>query len=135
MIYLLDTHILLWTLFNPGNLSEEILAILKSETDQKIISGINLWEISLKYSLGKLDLADLNPDQLLIQIKNSGFRITEISSEIMTSYYRLPKKDDHKDPFDRLLIWQSIESGYTLISHDKKIQQYKSDGLKLLLNH
>ncbi len=134
MMYLVDTHILLWTLFNPENLSKEILQILESSSDQKFVSGISLWEISIKYSLGKLDLGDLNPDQLLIQISKSGFEISEISNEILTSYYRLPKKENHKDPFDRMLVWQAIESGYTLISHDKKIQQYVTDGLKLISN-
>jgi PIN domain nuclease of toxin-antitoxin system len=134
MTYLLDTHILLWTLFTPGKLSNEICHVLESAIDQKIISGINLWEISIKYSLGKLDLGALNPDQLLLHIKKSGFEITDVSPAIMASYYRLPKKDNHKDPFDRMLIWQAIESGYTLISHDQNIQQYVKDGLKLLSN-
>lgn len=134
MIYLLDTHVLLWTLFDPDKLSKDVLGVLQSATDQKSISGVNLWEISIKYSLGKLDLGEINPDQLLTKIKDSGFEIRDVPSEVMVSYYRLPKKENHRDPFDRMLIWQAIESGLTLISHDRNIEQYKPDGLKLLSN-
>jgi PIN domain nuclease of toxin-antitoxin system len=51
----------------------------------------------------------------------------------LATYYQLPKKDNHKDPFDRLLIWQAISNGYTLITQDKKIEQYRPDGLQLVL--
>lgn len=44
-----------------------------------------------------------------------------------------PKKDDHKDPFDRLLIWQAIANGYTLITQDSKIEQYRAVGLQVML--
>jgi PIN domain nuclease of toxin-antitoxin system len=132
VVYLLDTHILLWTLFEPEKLSEQSIKILESSSDQKLVSGINLWEISLKYSLEKLELGELTPDNLLIKIKEFGFEILEISSEILTSYHRLPKKENHKDPFDRMLIWQAIQSGFALISQDNRIAQYKSEGLKLL---
>jgi PIN domain nuclease of toxin-antitoxin system len=56
MNYLLDTHYILWILFNPEIIKENIIAILEDENSVKYISGINLWEISLKYSLGKLEL-------------------------------------------------------------------------------
>ncbi len=134
MIYLLDTHIVLWTLFDPAKLSDPIKKILSDPGTKKIVSGINLWEISIKYSLEKLDLGNINPDELLISIKESGFEITEIPHQILTSYYKLPKKENHKDPFDRMLIWQSIESGFTLLSHDEKLKQYISDGLMLITN-
>lgn len=134
MNYLLDTHIILWTLFDPGKLSESIIEILRDSEKQKFVSGINLWEISMKYSLGKLDLGNKNPDELLITIKDSGFEIAETPHQILSSYYKLPKKENHKDPFDRMLIWQSIESGFTLLSHDSKLEQYIPDGLMLVTN-
>jgi PIN domain nuclease of toxin-antitoxin system len=56
-----------------------------------------------------------------------------LENRLLATYYQLPQKEDHKDPFDRLLIWQAIANGYTLITHDSKIEQYRSDGLQIIL--
>jgi PIN domain nuclease of toxin-antitoxin system len=133
MIYLLDTHYVLWSLFEPNRISEAVRAILEDEHDTKYISGVNLWEISLKYSLGKVELGGTNPSELLDKLLEASFEIADIDYRLLATYYQLPPKDDHKDPFDRLLIWQAIANGYTLITQDKKIAQYRADGLKLML--
>ncbi len=133
MIYLLDTHYVLWSMFDPKRIGESVYPILVNERDSKYISGVNLWEISLKYSLGKLDLGGSNPSELFDTLLNAGFEVAEMEKRLFATYYQLPKKDDHKDPFDRLLIWQAISNGYTLITQDKKIEQYRADGLQLLL--
>jgi PIN domain nuclease of toxin-antitoxin system len=64
MIYLLDTHYVLWSLFEPAKIADSARQILENETDIKLISGVNLWEISLKYSLGKLELGGTEPDEI-----------------------------------------------------------------------
>jgi PIN domain nuclease of toxin-antitoxin system len=133
MIYLLDTHYVLWSLFEPNRISESIRTILENDQDTKLISGVNLWEISLKYSLGKLELGGANPTELLDKLLEAGFEIVDIEHRLLATYYQLPQKDDHKDPFDRLLIWQAIANGYTLLTQDKKIEQYRTDGLQLIL--
>lgn len=132
MNYLLDTHYILWTLFKPEILNENIIKILEDEKSTKFISGINLWEISLKYSIGKLELEDTNPDEISEVLIKSGFEVVEADSLLFSSYYKLPKKENHKDPFDRMLIWQAINNDYTLISNDEKIKQYVDNGLKLV---
>ncbi|MFN8488021.1 MAG: type II toxin-antitoxin system VapC family toxin [Caldilineaceae bacterium] len=133
MIYLLDTHYILWSLFEPDKINERVRPILENDSDPKLISGVNLWEISLKYSLGKVELGGTNPSQLFDKAIEAGFEVINLDNRLLTTYYQLPKKDDHRDPFDRLLIWQAISSGYTLITQDKKIEQYRADGLQLLL--
>jgi PIN domain nuclease of toxin-antitoxin system len=45
--------------------------------------------------------------------------------------YKLPKKDDHRDPFDRMLIWQAMHNDFIVITKDNKFTQYKEDGLKV----
>ncbi len=131
MKYLLDTHYILWSLFEPEKIKSEILDIYNNDEDEKYISGINLWEISLKYSLGKLELNGLNPEEVADAALESGYHIVDLDYKVFASYYKLPKKKDHRDPFDRLLIWQAIQSGYTLITKDSKIEQYIPDGLKV----
>lgn len=133
MIYLLDTHYVLWSLFEPGKIKAPIRQILENDNDSKLVSGINLWEISLKYSLGKLELGGTNPDEILDTLLEVGFEVAVLENRLLATYYQLPKKDNHRDPFDRLLIWQAIVNGYTLLTHDKKIEQYRSDGLQLIL--
>jgi PIN domain nuclease of toxin-antitoxin system len=133
MIYLLDTHHVLWSLFDPGRISEPVRQILENDTDTKLISGINLWEISLKYSLGKLELGGTDPSEILDALLEAGFVVAELESRLLATYHQLPRKDHHRDPFDRLLIWQAITGDYTLITHDRAIDQYRADGLRLML--
>lgn len=133
MIYLLDTHIILWSLFEPHKITHHIRTILENDSDIKLVSGVNLWEISLKYSLGKLELGGTNPNELYEALLESGYEVVALENRLLATYYQLPKKNDHKDPFDRLLIWQAISNGYTLITQDKKIKQYGADGLKIVL--
>ncbi len=133
MKYLLDTHYLLWSLFDPVKISQNVLDVLKSEEDEKYISGINLWEISLKYSLGKLEFDGMNPDLITETSIEAGLKIVDPDFKTYTSYYKLPKKTNHKDPFDRFLVWYAIKNNFILITKDKKIEQYIDDGLKVLI--
>ena len=134
MIYLLDTHYVLWSLFKPDEIAQPVRQILENDTDTKVISGINLWEISLKYALGKLELGGTDPSEILDRVLEAGFTVAELDSHLLATYHQLPRKDDHRDPFDRLLIWQAITEDYTLITHDRAIEQYRTDGLRLLLS-
>ena len=133
MIYLLDTHYVLWSLFEPDKIADSVRQILENETDTKLVSGVNLWEISLKYSLGKLELGGTEPSEILDILLESGFMVAELESRLLATYHKLPRKDNHRDPFDRLLIWQAISRGCTLLTHDRAIDQYRADGLRLLL--
>lgn len=133
MNYLLDTHYVLWSLFEPEKINGKVLEIFQNEDATKIVSGVNLWEISLKYSLGKLSLENTNPSELYETIQESGFVTSELTNDLLSSSYKLPKKTNHRNPFDRLLIWQAITNGYTLITKDSKIEQYIPDGLNVLI--
>lgn len=133
MIYLLDTHYVLWSLFEPDKLGKRVRKILENNSDSKLISGVNLWEISLKYSLGKLELKGTNPSEIFDKLLEAGFEVAELQNRLLATYYQLPKKDSHKDPFDRLLIWQAISNDFTLITQDKSFEQYRPDGLQLFL--
>ncbi len=102
--------------------------------DAKFVSSVSLWEISIKYSLGKLELGGITPNRLFQAISEAGFELLNISNELLVSYYRLPKKSNHRDPFDRLLIWQAISDDYILLTHDTKFAQYRHDGLKVIIS-
>ena len=130
MKFIVDTHILLWTLLDPEKLSKNILEAY-AKADEVQVSNINFWEISLKYRLGKLILEGLTPKDIYLAAKESHFKIVDFDSQTTSTLYQLPLRN-HKDPFDRLLIWHSIQHETTLISRNGKFCQYKEDGLILL---
>ena len=129
MNYLLDTSTLLWSLFAPEKLSRYSVSVITDPESTISISTISLWEISLKYSLGKLDLPNVEPQELLNVSKQSGFQILSLKADIVASFHQLPRA--HKDPFDRMLVWQAIQSNYTLISKDKEMRKYEKYGLSV----
>ena len=131
MKYLLDTHTLLWVLFEDEKLSETAKAAIKNPDNEIYASIVSYWEISLKYALGKLELVGITPEGLPKEAKKIDIETLEISEEEASTFYRLPKVK-HKDPFDRLIIWQAINRNMTLISKDKPIKEYQKFGLKML---
>ncbi len=130
MKYIIDTHILLWTILDPGKLSQNILSVYE-QADEVQASNINFWEISLKYKLGKLELGDLTPENILTAAENSHFKIININSQITSTMYKLPLAE-HKDPFDRILIWYAIQNNIPIISRDGLFKQYENAGLKII---
>ena len=64
--------------------------------------------------------------------KKIGFEMIELSAADSCSYHHL-KASYHKDPFDRMLIWQAIRNNYILVSADKVINKYRSEGLNILV--
>jgi len=79
-----------------------------------------------------LELESITPEEIPRKVKEINIDTLEISEKDVSTYYKLPKIQ-HKDPFDRLLIWQAINYNITLISKDKEIEEYKTFGLKLLI--
>lgn len=130
MKYLIDTHILLWLLFSPKKLSRDYKSIILDANNQVFVSLISFWEISLKFSLGKLQLSNITPDKLPKIVEKSGIKTLDLSAETLSSFYSLPKLK-HKDPFDRMIIWEAITNKCKLISVDKDFEKYKPYGLQV----
>ena len=131
MKYLIDTHVLLWSILDTSKLSEKAYTILSDIENDIFVSSITFWEISLKYSLGKLSLENIYPDELPEYTLKSGYEILNLDEHITSSFYKLPNYG-HSDPFDRLLIWQAISNNFTIISKDSQFYQYSKDGLKII---
>ena len=132
MNYLVDTHYLIWSLLYPERIEPGTLEVLSDPLKVKYVSKITLWEISLKYSLGKLQLEGLTAERFLHVSVSAGYEIFDVSTEDLIGYYRLPKHKNHRDPFERLLVWQCIRNGFVLLTADKRIRDYSKYGLKLL---
>jgi len=130
MICLLDTHTFLWALFSPDNISNKANKIILDDANEIMISIITFWEISLKFNLGKLELTNVTPEELPDITKQTGFSIFPLNEYDVSSFYKLPRAI-HKDPFDRLLIWQAIKNNLTIISKDTRFKEYNKFGLNV----
>ena len=131
MNYLLDTHTFLWTVSNTENLSEKALEIIKNPKNEIYISAVSFWEISIKTRLNKLNLDKIEPEELLTLAEKMDFQVISLTPEEAITYHKL-KEQTHNDPFDRILIWQSISRNMTILSNDQKFYKFVPYGLKLI---
>jgi len=132
MDYLLDTHTLLRVLFEPGKLSKKTRALIEDPVNSILVSPISYWEISLKHGLGKLILPNTDPSEIPQASRDQGFMESPVSADILSTFHKLPINPDHRDPFDRLIIWQAIRIDLTLLSKDRSMAYYIPHGLKLV---
>jgi PIN domain nuclease of toxin-antitoxin system len=128
---LLDTHALLWTLFSPSRLGKKAADSIQNPDVAVSVSVVSFWEISLKYATGKLELSGVTPDDFPAIVRQSGFDILPVEESEAATFHHLPRME-HKDPFDRLIIWQAISRKLHLISHDSAFADYRKLGLKVL---
>ena len=131
MKYLLDTHVFIWAISNPGQLSKKVQKIIEDRNNIVVVSAISFWEIALKFSVGKVLIDGINPDNLINTCDKIGFLHLSLHPEVCTTYHKL-SITYHKDPFDRMLIWQAIKDNYCLISKDDAIHKYQSQGLSVI---
>ncbi|MBK9257913.1 MAG: type II toxin-antitoxin system VapC family toxin [Saprospiraceae bacterium] len=132
MKYLIDTHTLLWIAYNQKKLSEKVSTILLDSQHEFFISVVSVWEINVKFSIGKLDLNEKTPKDLFVGF-DTFFNCTYLDLNLADtiSFHNLTSFH-HKDPFDRMLIWQAIQNNLTFITDDEQIHQYKDCGLNVI---
>lgn len=118
---LLDTHTFIWWDSDPAKLSAQALALLQNPTTTVLLSVVSVWEILIKYQLGKLTL-NMPLATLVAQQQANGMRILPITLEHVLTVESLPAP--HKDPFDRLLVAQANVEGAVLVSTDPIFAQY-----------
>ena len=122
MRLLLDTRALLWWLADEG-LSERAREAVADPANLVAVSAASAWEISIKRALGKLAA----PDNLDHQLAAGGFEPLPISVAHAVTAGHLPRH--HEDPFDRMLIAQALAEGLTVVTRDKRFDDY---GIPLL---
>jgi len=132
MIYLLDTHTFIWSILNTSRLSKNVHAIVTNANNEIYVSTVSFWEISLKTSIKKFAFENIDIKKIPEYAKDMDFNIMDIRENEAITFHELPLKEKHKDPFDRMLIWQAITKNMSLLSKDELFEQYKKDGLKLV---
>jgi PIN domain nuclease of toxin-antitoxin system len=116
-----DTQMLIWAANDSKRLSRAAANLLEDRENQVYFSLVSVWEISIKFALGRLDF-NMPPRVLRDGLLRFGFLELPITSEHVIAVSNLPHI--HRDPFDRLLIAQGEVEGLTLMTTDKRIAQY-----------
>ncbi|MDA3950587.1 MAG: type II toxin-antitoxin system VapC family toxin [Spirochaeta sp.] len=131
MKYLLDTHTFIWSLAQSTLIPERARQELRNPGNEVFISAVNLWEISIKTRIQKIDLGGVAIGDLIALAEETGFQLIGLSPEEAIAYGSL-EEDSHFDPFDRMLIWQAIRRNLTMVSRDSEFGKFVPYGLALL---
>jgi PIN domain nuclease of toxin-antitoxin system len=120
MKVLIDTHVLLWGLQDEPKLSDRVRTLLpKAEV---WISVASLWEIIAKVQVGKLKLPTPVRDYITLKLRENGVSVLPLTFDHVRRLEELPLH--HRDPFDRILIAQSLEENLPLITADALFKNY-----------
>ena len=127
MRLLIDTHVLLWAIGAPERLSDAAREALSTTGHEVAISTASLWEIAIKVSRGRLDLAAESHAAIERGRKHMGARWLAVEPAHCGRVATLPWH--HRDPFDRMLIAQALCENMTLISKDSIFAEYSGEVL------
>jgi len=120
MKILIDTHVFLWALLDPAKLSRRVQILLPAA--DVWISVASLWEIIAKVQVGKLVLPTPIGTYLAAKLTANGVSVLPITFDHVRRLEQLPLH--HRDPFDRILVAQSLEESLQLITADPQFQKY-----------
>jgi PIN domain nuclease of toxin-antitoxin system len=125
MSYLLDTHTFLWWITEDKRLSERVCSLISLSDNDIYLSPAAGWEIAIKYSIGRLNLSD-DPQTLIpSEIMKNNFMVLPIT--MTHTLYLTQLEQIHRDPFDRILISQSITEKMPIITKDQTIKKYEAE--------
>lgn len=122
MKLLLDTHVLIWSATEPDRIAGAARREVEDGANDVLVSVVSAWEIAIKQSLGKLELPDPAEQWLPEVLRRTRLDLVKPGLEASLRVRALPWH--HRDPFDRLLIAQAIQDGYTVVSHDRVFAAY-----------
>jgi PIN domain nuclease of toxin-antitoxin system len=119
---LLDTHAFIWAVDDPRKLGRQALIVTQDRDNELLLSAATIWEIAIKVGLGKLKLALPYRDWMIRAIGDLGSKILPITVDYADTQAQLPAH--HGDPFDRMLVSQSLVEKASIVSHDAAFDQY-----------
>jgi PIN domain nuclease of toxin-antitoxin system/antitoxin (DNA-binding transcriptional repressor) of toxin-antitoxin stability system len=120
--FLVDTHALLWLMRDDRRVGETMRRMLRDPANEAWASIVSISEIAVKARLGRLPE---NPDEIAAAMPASGLRMLDLRVKHLVVLRALPVVRQHRDPFDHLLVAQSIAEGFTFVSDDKSLRHYE----------
>ena len=122
MKLLLDTHTLLWALGAPEKLPEYIVEMICNESNDIYVSAASLWEISIKNKKSP-EKMPFTATQIRDYCQRAGYYFLSLSIDSVATFDKLTFKNNN-DPFDQILVSQSIANNMRFVTHDEKIKQF-----------
>jgi len=115
---LIDTHILLWTLYDSNRIIKDHQLLLINPENQILVSTASLFELGIKKSIGKLQTPH-NVSELLDLTSFEELTISSIHIDVLSEIEWF-----HKDPFDKMIIAQALSENLEIISYDSQFKKY-----------
>ena len=122
MAFLLDTHVFLWFVSGDKQLPVAIRKKIEDINQDCFLNAASLWEITIKYQMGKLELS-ISLKELFNHADKNRIEIVSITYDHLITLSKLP--NHNRDPFDRLIVSQAISEDLVLITKDKRLKKYK----------
>jgi PIN domain nuclease of toxin-antitoxin system len=119
---LLDTHVVLWAVLAPAELSREAAEIIADEANVVLVSAASAWEIATKVRIGKLPGAERFEREFLEVMDDAGYSLLSIDAASALRAGRLA--GEHRDPFDRMIAAQAMAEDIPVISADLKLDSF-----------
>ncbi len=114
---LVDTHIALWALGDPGRLTDRERAVMVDPAIDRCLSPMSVWEAAIKWELGRL-----RAPRDLRSVLAREFRLLDVTAELLERAAGLPRH--HGDPFDRVIIAHALEGDLDVLTRDGQFAQY-----------
>ena len=122
---LLDTHVFLWWCLEDARISAPAEKIIRTGANQLFLSAASVWEMVVKCQLGKLELPKSSDRFITEELAKNRIQTLPIEASHALRLTSLPLR--HKDPFDRILIAQSLTEGMPVITGDSAFGKYDVD--------
>ena len=123
MNLLLDTQLAIWSVSASKRLADEARALIVDHGNNVFVSVASVWEISIKFPLGKRkDAPPFSAKQAVAHFEKAGFQLLEITAAHAMAVEALPPL--HGDPFDRLLVAQALAEPLRLVTVDAFVARY-----------
>lgn len=119
MNLLLDSNVFVFMLREPERISLTALAAIQSPDNELFLSSVSSWELIQKQRVGKLALPPMSFPEM-----RETLGVLELPFEESAALHLESLPDHHRDPFDRMIVCQSIDTGYPIISSDRVLRAY-----------
>ncbi len=123
MKILLDTHTIIWFIDGNLSLSKKCRELIVDMDNEIYISCISLFEMAIKIKLDKLEL-NSSLDVFIEKVISEDINILPLTNSHIIFYNQIPFFDNHRDPFDRMIIATSAVENMPIISFDKQFSNY-----------